>query len=194
MWATFSRKRDMSQTYFKRYRMEISLRRAPCRLSVPPGYQLLPWCDHLLDAHAITKFRSFCDELDSQVFPCLGEESGCRRLMHEITAKDGFIPQSTWLAVCTNEDGRLQYCGTVQGVRDEFGRGGVQNLGVTPSHRGCGLGGSLLCHALVGFRSAGLRSVHLEVTAKNVDAVRLYRNLGFRHTKTVYKSVEVAMT
>ena len=42
-------------------------------------------------------------------------------------------------------------------------------------------------------RAAGMRTVHLEVTAKNDGAVRLYRHLGFRHAKTVYKSVEVAL-
>lgn len=184
----------MSQTYFKRYKMEISLRHGPHRLSVPTGYQLLPWSEHLLEAHASVKYRSFCDELDSQVFPCLGEESGCRRLMGEIAAKQGFVPAATWLAVYPNPNGSIDFCGTIQGIRDQFGRGGIQNLGVTPEHRGNGLGSSLLNHALVGFRHAAVRSVHLEVTAKNSGAVRLYRNMGFRHIKTVYKSVEVAMT
>ena len=34
----------------------------------------------------------------------------------------------------------------------------------------------------------------LEVTAKNSIAVQLYRQIGFRHVKTVYKAVEVAYT
>ena len=194
MWGSFSRSRDMTQTYFKRYKMEISLRRVPYECSVPVGYQLLPWSEYLLDAHAVAKYRSFCDELDSQVFPCLGEEAGCRRLMSEIAGKHGFVAEATWLAVFQQPGGALEYCGTVQGIEDDMGRGGIQNLGVTPEHRGHGLGTSLMQHALVGFRQIKVRSVHLEVTAKNVSAVRLYRNMGFRHTKTVYKSVEVALT
>ena len=185
---------EMTQTYFKRYRMEISLRRVPPRIPVPVGYQLLPWSDHLLDAHADVKYRSFRAELDSSVFPCLGDESGCRRLMNEISKRDNFVPESTWLAVRQDACGALDFCGTVQGLRDRGGHGGVQNLGVTPEHRGQGLGTSLLCHALLGFRRAGVHTVHLEVTAKNTSAVRLYRNLGFRHVKTVYKSIEVALT
>lgn len=180
--------------YFKRYKMEVALRHAPYRLSVPAGYQLLPWEDHLLDAHAFAKYHSFRDELDASVFPCLGEQSGCRRLMGEISAKEGFVAEATWLAVYQYPTGVIDYCGTVQGIRDEFGRGGIQNLGVTPEHRGQGLGSCLLHHALVGFRRAAVRCVHLEVTARNASAVRLYRNMGFRHVKTVYKSVEVAMT
>ena len=189
----FTRTVDMTQTYFKRYRMEISLRHLPSEVSVPVGYQLLPWSDHLLDAHADVKYRSFRDELDSSVFPCLGEESGCHRLMSEISKRDGFVLEATWLAVHPNNHGALDFCGTVQGVRDHGKCGGVQNLGVTPEHRGHGLGTSLLCHSLLGFRQAGARTVHLEVTAQNARAVRLYRNLGFQHVKTVYKAIEVAI-
>ena len=184
----------MPQTYFKRYRMQISLRRLPTSPPPPTGYQLLPWSEQLLEKHALVKFHSFRDELDSQVFSCLGEEVGCRRLMDEITQKPGFVPGATWLVAYTSTDGSLEYCGTVQGIRDQHDMGSVQNLGVTPEHRGRGLGTCLLCHALAGFRLAALRSVFLEVTARNSSAVRLYRNLGFRHVKTVYKSVEVAMS
>ena len=182
----------MTQTYFKRYRMEISLRRLPATPSIPSGYQLVPWGEHLTDAHADVKYRSFCDEIDSTLFPCLGEPNGCRRLMNDISQKEGFVPSATWLAVQPIGE-TLDLCGTVQGIRDQAGFGGVQNLGVTPEHRGRGLGTSLLLHALLGFRQAGVRTVHLEVTAQNASAVRLYRQLGFRHAKTVYKSVEVAM-
>lgn len=195
MWGhSVLRNDEMSQSYFKRYRMEISLRHVPFRTSVPRGYQLLPWDSHLLDAHAFAKYQSFRGELDALVFPCLGEEAGCRRLMGEISAKPGFVPEATWLAVYQHPSGAIDYCGTVQGIRDEFGRGGIQNLGVVAEHRGQGLGSSLLHHALIGFRRGAVRRVHLEVTAKNSSAVRLYRNMGFRHVKTVYKSVEAAMT
>ena len=45
--------------------------------------------------------------------------------------------------------------------------------------------------ALSGFRQARLPGAYLEVTACNDAAVRLYRRLGFRCRKTVYKMVEV---
>lgn len=184
----------MAQTYLKRYRMEISLRWKPPTLFVPAEYQFLPWSAHLLDGHALAKFNSFRNELDSQVFPCLGEEAGCRRLMGEISRRSGFVADSTWLAVHVNERGGVDYCGTVQGIRDDMNCGGIQNLGVVPHHRGKGVGTALLLHALHGFRRRSVDNVYLEVTAKNRSAIRLYRNMGFRHVKTVYKSVEVALT
>ena len=184
----------MPQTYLKRYRMEISLRWSPPRPTVPVGYQLLPWADHLLESHAQVKYQSFRNELDSQVFPCLGEQAGCRRLMSEISRRSGFVSDATWLAVCVTPSGSIDYCGTVQGIRDDMNCGGIQNLGVVPLHRGKGLGTSLLLHALHGFHQRHLAKVHLEVTAKNRNAVRLYRSMGFRHVRTVYKSVEAALT
>ena len=184
----------MSLTFFKRYRMEIDL--VGRDLSWPilsERYRLLAWNDSLLDSHAKAKYRSFCEEIDASVFPCLGEYAGCRRLMREITRKEGFEPTATWLAVSyDNPTGRRELCGTIQGLRHRASIGAVQNLGIVPSHRGCGLGTSLLFRALSGFRESGVARVYLEVTAENEGAIRLYHRLGFVTVKTVFKGAEVA--
>ncbi|MFM8581583.1 MAG: hypothetical protein ACKOFW_08775, partial [Planctomycetaceae bacterium] len=44
-----------------------------------------------------TKFESFRAELDSQIFPCLGELRGCLDLMSEIAQRATFVPGATWL-------------------------------------------------------------------------------------------------
>ena len=44
--------------------------------------------------------------------------------------------------------------------------------------------------ALEGFYQVGLRRAYLEVTAENSGAVRLYRSVGFRRAKTLYKAVD----
>jgi hypothetical protein len=159
------------------------------------GYELLAWDDSLLEAHAEAKFLSFRAEIDANVFPCLGDFAGCLRLMSEIARKDGFLPGATWL-VAHRATGRSepQYCGTIQGIRDHNGMGAVQNLGITPDHRGQGLGSCLLLRALEGFQQAGLSRAFLEVTAQNDLAIRLYQRLGFSKARTVYKAVEVAYT
>src|SRR5882757_1940974 len=90
--------RTMGLTYFKRFRMEIDLvGRSFEAPALPPGYQMLAWDRHLLDAHAEAKYLSFRSEIDSNVFPCLGEQNGCQRLMNEISHKEGFLPGATWL-------------------------------------------------------------------------------------------------
>jgi mycothiol synthase len=105
--------------------------------------------------------------------------------MREISRKHGFRPEATWLVA--NPDGS---CGTIQGITERNGMGAIQNLGVLPQHRGRGLGKALLMKALYGFRNAGLGRAFLEVTAQNDSAIRLYRQLGFRCRKTIYKMVE----
>jgi Acetyltransferase (GNAT) family len=183
----------MGLTYFKRFRMEVDLTGGPLVLPpLPPGYRMVGWDDSLLEAHAEAKYHSFRGEIDSNVFPCLGDWLGCHKLMQEIRGKPGFLPGATWLVVHDSPDEGEVYCGTVQGIRDYANLGAIQNLGVTPEHRGRQLGTCLLVHALEGFRSAGLRRAFLEVTAQNGGAIRLYQRVGFSKARTVYKAVEVA--
>ena len=112
--------------------------------------------------------------------------------MRDIAHRDNFLPAATWLLE-HGEDGAVdESCGTIQGVVDRNGVGAIQNLGVTPEHRGLGLGTHLLASALEGFRQHGLTRTYLEVTAQNLGALRLYERLGFRRVRTVYKAIEVA--
>lgn len=185
----------MALTYFKRFRMEVNLGEVDFAYKLPAGYRLIPWEESLLETHAETKYLSFREEIDSNVFPCLGDLPGCQRLMGEISRKSGFLPGATWLAACSTADGHgLEYCGTVQGIWDRSNMGAIQNLGVVPEHRGRGLGMALLLKALEGFYTVGLRKAFLEVTAQNDTAIQLYRRLGFSKARTVYKVVEAAYT
>ena len=182
----------MDVTYFKRYRMEIGLiGRDFSRPPMPEGYRFVPWSDSALDDFSAAKYLSFRDEIDTNVFPCLGELAGCRRLMREISRKPGFLPEATWLLAHTPPgSSAVENCGTVQGIRSRSGLGAIQNLGIARPHRDAGLGTSLLFRSLDGFRQAGLKRVYLEVTAQNDGAIRLYRRLGFKLIKTVFKAVE----
>jgi ribosomal protein S18 acetylase RimI-like enzyme len=186
----------MGLTYFKRFRMELDL--SGVELTAPkisPAYHFVPWKRSLLEVHAEVKYQSFQDEIDAAVFPCFNDLAGCHRLMDEIVHRKGFVPESTWLAAVSGGSGEiLDYCGTVQGIRDRSGMGAVQNLGIVPHHRGRQVGTVLMMLALEGFRKNNLNRVFLEVTANNVRAIRLYRRLGFRVVKTTYRAVEVAIT
>lgn len=183
----------MSLTYFKRYRMEIDLSAGPVpRPRLPVGFRLVPWRDALMETHAETKYLSFRQELDANVFPCLGDYDGCLRLMREIASREGFLPEATWLVAHDRPLTVAEYCGTIQGVRDRTDVGAIQNLGVVPEFRDHSLGTALMLRALAGFQAAGLKKAYLEVTAQNEGAIRLYRRLGFYKARTVYKAVEVA--
>lgn len=177
----------MSVRYFKRYKMEIDLRNTTGLPVLPPDYSWVPWDESLLSTHANVKFHSFAGEIDATVFPSLSDARGCFHLMNEIAHKRGFLPWATWLITCPSGP-----VGTIQGICERPGQGAIQNLGVLPSHRGQGLGTALMLKSLEGFRRSGMGRVVLEVTAVNDAAVQLYRHLGFRCRKTLYRAVEIS--
>ncbi|MEM9413670.1 MAG: N-acetyltransferase [Planctomycetota bacterium] len=158
------------------------------------GYRFLPWSSNLLSEHAEAKYLSFCNEMDSHVFPCLGNSGGCLKLMNEISCRKGFAPKATWLVVTEQnfENYRpRENCGTVQGIVEKEDVGSIQNLGIVPAHRGKGLGKQILIRSLIGFRSMGLETVTLEVTSKNESALRLYEGIGFSIDEIVYKHADL---
>jgi ribosomal protein S18 acetylase RimI-like enzyme len=175
----------MAITYYKRFRMEADLDGLGPPVGLPEPFGWVGWRESLIDAHAEVKYLSFREEMDSLVFPCLGDRFGCQRLMREIRRKPGFLPGATWLIA-----GPAGFCGTIQGVVDRLGFGSIQNVGVVPAYRGHGLGRALVRQALGGFRRAGLERAYLEVTAENAAAIRLYRAMGFRKAKTLYRAVD----
>lgn len=187
--------RNLDVRYFKRFRMELDLRyvrRSP--LGVRPKYEVLPWTPELLQDHAEVKYLSFRNTIDAVVFPCLGELPSCLRLMREIQNRDGFLPEATWLAVYRPEPGaRTAACGTIQAIRAPHRRANIQNIGVTPAHRGRGVGASLIIAACAGLQQIGVAKVALEVTAENKSAVQLYQRLGFRTVRTLYKAVDLKL-
>jgi GNAT superfamily N-acetyltransferase len=182
----------MSVTYFKRQRMEIDLRATRvAAVELLPGYRLVPWHESLLAQHAEVKYHSFRNEIDACVFPCLSTPEGCHDLMVEIAGRDQFLPGATWLVEYDAGAGRREMCGTIQGMASGPVYGAIQNVGVTPFHRGRGVAGALVSAALGGFAAAGLPKAYLEVTVQNTAAFRLYQRLGFRQVKTLYKAVDI---
>ncbi|WP_397570838.1 GNAT family N-acetyltransferase [Schlesneria sp. T3-172] len=180
------------QQFFKRYRMEINFEQTPLPpAKLPVGYHWREWRQTDVERHALTKFRSFRDEVDSEVFACLGEYYGCLRLMSDIASQETFLSRATWLVEWSDGDHLPQDCGTIQGIGLTDHSGSIQNIGVVPEHRGFGLGRALVLKSLSGFAEAGMKRVVLEVTANNVVAVGLYQSLGFRVLRTMYRVVPI---
>ena len=182
----------MTPTRYKRYRMELDLRYfdfpSP---ELPDGYRWLSWRPLLLEQHAQVNWRSFRDDLDGAVFPCLSQLDGCRRLMNNIREQPKFCPSATWLIAFQPEPTwPAADCATIQGISRIGGIGAIQNIGVIPEHRGNGLGRAILLKAIEGFWQSGHSTVSLEVTARNSVAVSLYRSLGFRVTRVLYRAAD----
>ena len=175
----------MAITYYKRFRMEITLGQRVPEPLLPGGYHWIAWNESLLGVHAEVKYRCFHSELDATLFPCLGDRYGCLRLMREIRRRNGFAPEATWLVACGDE-----VCGTIQGVLEPGPVGVIQNLGVRTEHRRQNLGRALLLKALCGFVHASAGRASLEVTAENSGAVKLYHSVGFRRARILYKPTQ----
>lgn len=163
-----------------------------CGRLVAPEYEFVAFEDRFLRDHATAKYLSFQEELDANVFPCLGRREGCLRLMQEIASRNSFVPQATWLVYhCDAVSRKREPVGTIQGIEVD-GWGAIQNIGIVTKHRRRGLGSQLISRAAKGFREAGLIAMTLEVTIENTAAIRLYERLGFQRAKIVYKIAEVA--
>lgn len=179
----------MTLRYFKRFRMEIDLREVELSESaLPAGFAWVAWDESTAERHADVKCHAFEHEVDSEVFPCLGDFIGCLRLVREIALQPTFLPAATWLIATEEPSGQVLDCGTIQGLAVSEHAGAIQNVGVLPEFRGRGLGRCLVRRALLGFREHGLKRVSLEVTAANDPAVELYRAVGFRVTRTMYRA------
>lgn len=184
----------MSLAYYKRFRMVFDLQKARVTPPVlPEGYVWTPWERGQEDRHALVKFHSFRDEIDSEVFECLGDYHGCYQLMKDIALQPGFLPETTWLITVPGRAGSPGYedCGTIQGVAVSATTGCIQNVGISPAHRGLGLGRALVERCLCGFQAAGMKRVGLEVTAANMAAVELYRQVGFQVSRTLFRQLDL---
>ncbi len=102
---------EMAVTYFRRYTMVIDLGDWLSEPTLPKPYRWVPWEESLLDVHAEVKYRCFAGEMDTNLFPCLGNLTGCRQLMRAIRKMRGFLPAATWLIAHGD-----QMCATIQGA------------------------------------------------------------------------------
>ena len=67
----------------------------------------------------------------------------------------------------------------------------IGHVGVSPSHRGIGLGTSLMRQLIAQAQEQGFKTCALDVSARNPKAQKLYEHLGFvvkRATKAQYQS------
>lgn len=71
-------------------------------------------------------------------------------------------------------------------LRLEGSDGRIEPIGVAPAHQGRGVGRALLGAALHTLSERGAREARLGVWRRNRNAIRLYRQLGFRPCRRTY--------
>ncbi len=175
--------------HYKRLRMQLDLRRLLEDPQLPDGYQFVPWQPQFQERHAQVQWRAFRNDVDGQLFLCLSNLSGCRRLLRDTVHHSQFSEYGTWLVQFRpSPDWPADDCAMIQGLVRTGMTAAIQNLGVVPEHRGYGVGKAVLLKALHGLRSCGARRATLEVTANNHHAVCLYLTLGFQVVRVLYRT------
>lgn len=164
--------------------MRCDLASLPPIIGLPDGFAFLAWREEYLTYHADLIHQSFRDELDSLLFPVFRSEDGCRNLMEVLRFQSPFCAEASWMIRGINGP-----VGAIQGILESSWIGAIQNLAILPEHRHIGLGRALLLKAMEGFRSIGLQQVSLEVSARNENAIKLYRSVGFRSRQTFYRTI-----
>jgi mycothiol synthase len=132
-------------------------------VSLPAGIVLRMWTPALADRFFAAYAASFADRPG---FPGWDEETWVRWA----TGDDDFAPDASFVALVQG-----QPIGFIVCARDW-----ITQVGVCPSWRRRGVASGLVNAALAGFRSAGARTVLLDVNTNNPAAMALYERLGFQ--------------
>lgn len=176
----------MFRNYVKRLRMHREMSTPIAAVSSVDGFELVPWEPTHLAIHADVMVNGFRDSMDSRLFPNLTRYESCVDLMRVIAGHEQFLPSATWLI--RHHSG--QFVAGVQALGSRNGVAIIQNLAVRVGFQGRGLGKILLAASLRGMREIGVTEARLEVSAKNVRAVRLYHTFDFHQMKTLYRETK----
>ena len=85
------------------------------------------------------------------------------------------------LVAVTEDERVVGWCDIVRVPVEGFDHTGRLGMGLLGPYRGQGIGYRLAEATIAAAREAGMTRIELEVMASNVNAIRLYEKLGFKH-------------
>jgi putative acetyltransferase len=123
------------------------------------------------------------------------DRQGFTQLVSEVLAEYGFQvdpvleadlddPQNAYGAVWVAEDGDKVIGSVAVRLLGDGAQAELKRMYLRPTHRGRGIGRSLLSHAIDWAASQGCHSVVLDTSASMLAAQGLYRSVGFVQTGT----------
>jgi mycothiol synthase len=157
--------------------MRAALDAVPPARPVPDGYQVRPYDRSVDDAVREAHNAAF---LDHPGFTPLSEA----RWRQSVTESRNFRPDVSFVATTDGSADVVAYVQTAEFEADFAATGRreayVAKVGTLREHRGRGLAGALLGHALQAYREAGYDESALAVDSQNpTGALGVYRRVGF---------------
>ncbi|MBE7157500.1 MAG: GNAT family N-acetyltransferase [Rhodospirillales bacterium] len=154
--------------------------------SVVPSYRVhfVPWAERYLEDMAHLVSAAYRGHIDSEINDQYRSIPGARQFLTNIIRYPGcgrFSPHSSLLAI----DGQTgKVCGMCLASQISATSGHVTQLCILPALRHVRLGYELLRQSILRLKHDGCDTVSLTVTCANVEALRLYRSVGFRGLAT----------
>ena len=149
----------------------------------PTGYSFLPWGDHYLIPVSELIASSYQGHDDARINDQYRDASGAQRFLASTTRHTGcgpFMPEASWVGV---QPGSARISGACLATRIDANTGHITQLCVAPQDREHGIARELLRRTLTSLRASGCDASSLTVTASNADALKLYKQMGFRPTE-----------
>lgn len=97
----------------------------------------------------------------------------------ELMVAEVSFPESYYLVARIPHSSEIVGYAGLRAAKYDAGQGDIQTLAVTPEHRRCGLGRTLLRALLAEAYQRGVLDMFLEVRADNEGAMALYSSEGF---------------
>jgi ribosomal protein S18 acetylase RimI-like enzyme len=164
---------------FPRLFMVLDLAESPLACGEFPDIDFRRWLEH--DFQPVSSVIAACyrDHIDAEINDQYRSLNGSLRFLNNIVRFPGcgvFDAHSSFIAVHrpTRSIAGLLLCSR---VRDDVGH--ITQVCVLPSHRGRGIGESLIALCTQELRNRRFSALSLTVTEANFKAVDLYQRLGF---------------
>lgn len=173
-FGEYLRKHDR---FFMRINREAILQLEARQLS--PRVHFAHYAERHLEEMAHVVSGSYRGHVDSEINDQYRNIPGARQFLTNIIRFPGcgrFSPNTSMLAIDENS-GRV--CGMCLASHVAANSGHVTQLCILPALRSAGIGYELLRQTLRKLVASGCESVSLTVTCDNVDAINLYRSIGF---------------
>jgi ribosomal protein S18 acetylase RimI-like enzyme len=164
---------------FPRLFMVLDLGGPPLPCAEFPDIDFRRWLEHDFQPASSVITACYRDHIDAEINDQYRSLNGSLRFLNNIVRFPGcgvFDAHSSFVAVhrASRSIAGLLLCSR---VRDDVGH--ITQVCVLPSHRGRGIGESLIALCMQELRNRNFTGLSLTVTEANLKAVELYRRLGF---------------